>query len=139
MYPMDQLQWQFSTITEGLRLFDERACDFFTPHGYDLRDLRRLQLAYEEAIVNAVRHGNQDDPEKSVTVSLTCTAAHVRILVEDQGRGFDLAAVPDPCAPENLESPTGRGLLIMRSLMSNMTTQQTRNGMRVTLHYAKDG
>jgi serine/threonine-protein kinase RsbW len=82
--------------------------------GYPEADRFALRLALEEAIVNAIRHGNRGDPSRRVHVRFEVGPDQVLAEVEDEGEGFDPARVPDPLAPENLERPSGRGLLLMR-------------------------
>lgn len=77
-----------------------------------------IRLALEEAIINAVKHGNKLDPGKTVHVRYTISDEHFIVEIEDEGPGFDPESVPDPTAPENLERPSGRGLLLMRAYMS---------------------
>src|SRR5262249_43293465 len=77
-----------------------------------------LRLALEEAIVNAVKHGNGYDPAKRVQVRYSVSAERVLAEVEDQGTGFDPARVPDPTAPENLERSCGRGLFLIRAYVT---------------------
>jgi serine/threonine-protein kinase RsbW len=86
--------------------------------GYPERDAFALRLALEEALVNALKHGHRCDPSKEVRLRYRVTAEEAVAEVEDQGPGFDPAAVPDPLAPENLEKPSGRGLLLMRRYLS---------------------
>ena len=54
--------------------------------------------------------------------------------VEDQGVGFDPAQVPDPLAPENLERPSGRGLLLMRAYMSQVCHNEQGNCVCLCRH-----
>jgi len=75
-------------------------------------------LALEEAVVNALKHGNQGDACKCVLVSFRADAESVLVRVEDEGQGFDPASVPDPTAPENLDKPSGRGQALMRFYVS---------------------
>jgi serine/threonine-protein kinase RsbW len=82
--------------------------------GYPPRDVIGLRLALEEAVVNGLKHGNGRDPAKQVVVRYSVGFEEVLVEVEDEGPGFDPAQVPDPTAPENLEKPGGRGLLLMR-------------------------
>ena len=82
--------------------------------GYPEADRSGLWLALGEAIVNAIRHGNRGDPSRRVHVRFEVGPDQVLAEVEDEGEGFDLARVPDPLAPKNLERPSGRGLLLMR-------------------------
>jgi serine/threonine-protein kinase RsbW len=82
--------------------------------GYPLRDILRLRLALEEAILNGLLHGNGGDPAKQVVVRYAVSPEEVVGEVEDEGPGFVPERVPDPRAPENLTKPSGRGLLLMR-------------------------
>lgn len=77
-------------------------------------DYRRFTQALIEAITNAVEHGNTGDAAKRITVTCDCLPTEVKVVVEDEGRGFDPAGVPDPTLPENILGERGRGLLLMR-------------------------
>jgi prepilin-type N-terminal cleavage/methylation domain-containing protein len=100
--------------------------------GYPPRDRLAIRLSLEEAIVNGLRHGNGGDPSKQVRVRYRVDAAAMVALVEDEGPGFDPARVPDPTLPENLDKPTGRGLLLMRHYMTRV--RYSRRGNRVLLY-----
>jgi serine/threonine-protein kinase RsbW len=86
--------------------------------GYGPRDTFAVRLALEEAVVNAVKHGHGNDPRKRARVWWVVGASAVKLVVEDDGAGFDPDRVPDPCLPENEERPGGRGVFLMRSYMS---------------------
>ncbi len=96
-------------LLEHLGLYEWSASDTFAIH-----------LAAEEAIVNAIVHGNRLDPAKKVHVS--CTVSHdlARIEITDEGEGFDPALVPDCTLEERLEVPSGRGVMLMRSFMTRI-------------------
>jgi serine/threonine-protein kinase RsbW len=82
-------------------------------------------------MINAIKHGNHYDAAKSVEISCEIFADRIRIEIQDQGKGFDLSAVPDPTDPDNLESPCGRGIMLMRSFMSRVEFNE--NGNRVIM------
>ena len=82
--------------------------------GYPEEDRFGLRLALEEALVNAISHGNRGDPSRSVHVRFQVEPDRVLAEVEDEGEGFDPAPVPDTRVPENLGRSSGRGLLFMR-------------------------
>jgi serine/threonine-protein kinase RsbW len=85
---------------------------------YSEKDLWSMCLGLEEALVNALKHGNQLDPTKRVRVRFCVDAERTLVRIRDEGAGFDPDAVADPLAAENLDRPTGRGLLLMRSFLS---------------------
>jgi serine/threonine-protein kinase RsbW len=82
--------------------------------GYPEEDRFAARLALDEAISNALKHGNGGDPAKRVRLRYHVDAQRVLAEVEDQGAGFDPAQLPDPRAAENLDRPGGRGVLLMR-------------------------
>jgi serine/threonine-protein kinase RsbW len=85
---------------------------------YGAKDAFAVRLALDEAVTNAVKHGHRHDPGKKTHVSWTVTTSAVKLVVEDEGPGFDPARVPDPSLPENQQRPCGRGLFLMRTYMS---------------------
>lgn len=88
--------------------------------GYTEHDVFAIKLALEEALVNAIKHGNQMDPDKRVFVVYNVTPERFDIRITDEGAGFNPDDVPDPTAIENLERPCGRGLLLMRGFMTEV-------------------
>lgn len=86
--------------------------------GYSDKEVFAIRLALEEALVNAIKHGHKGDPSKEVQLRYHLAAECILAEIEDQGPGFKPEDVPDPFAPENLERPSGRGLLLMRSYMT---------------------
>ena len=95
--------------------------------GFTEMDIFSIKLALEEAIVNAIKHGNQMDRTKTVRVAYRVEPHRFDIMIVDEGPGFDPEDVPDPTAPENLERPCGRGLLLMRHYMSDIRYLGTGN------------
>ena len=79
-----------------------------------------IRLALEEAMQNAFRHGNRNDPRKVVTVVYEVDGECIRLKVTDEGGGFDLSSVPDPTRSENLDLPSGRGIQLMCSYMDEV-------------------
>lgn len=101
--------------------------DELRPLGYAEKDLFGIRLALEEALVNAVKHGNRNDPSKTVHVRYQSCSQQFLIEIEDEGRGFDPEGIPDPLAPENLHRPGGRGVFLMRHYMSWVQYSETGN------------
>ena len=89
-------------------------------HGWPTSDVFSIHLAVEEAIVNAIVHGNKLDPGKTVHVVCHVDAEVMRIQITDEGDGFDPAQVPDCTADDRLEVPSGRGVMLMRNFMSRL-------------------
>lgn len=94
---------------------------------YPPRDVFGIRLALEEALVNAIKHGNRMDPEKFVMVGCQIGKELVRIEIEDQGAGFKPEDVPDPTDDDNLERPCGRGIMLMRAFLSLVEYNEVGN------------
>ena len=111
------------TITSDLseaRRVQEQIEEALQAAGYTEHETFAIKLALEEALVNAIKHGNQMDPDKRVYVVFNVTAERFDIRITDEGAGFNPEDVPDPTAIENLERPCGRGLLLMRGFMTDV-------------------
>jgi serine/threonine-protein kinase RsbW len=93
------------------------------------RDVFGIKLALEEALVNAIKHGNQMDRSKTIRVAYRVLPERFDIHITDEGHGFDPGDVPDPTAVENLERPCGRGLMLMRHYMSDITFNERGNSV----------
>lgn len=79
-----------------------------------------VDVAVREAVANAIKHGNEQNPGKQVHVDLAVEEEHLIIRVEDEGQGFDPDRIQDPLAPENLLRPNGRGIFYMKSFMDDI-------------------
>jgi serine/threonine-protein kinase RsbW len=90
-------------------------------------------MAVREAAVNAVLHGNAYDPEKKIELEFERTTRDLVITIRDQGRGMDLARIPDPLAPENLLKTSGRGIFLIRSFMDDVEIHPSSTGTEIKL------
>ncbi len=79
-----------------------------------------IHVAFEEALRNAMVHGNESDPGKKVTIETEVDGDSVIIAVEDEGPGFKPEDLPDPTQDENLLKEGGRGVYLMRHLMDEL-------------------
>jgi serine/threonine-protein kinase RsbW len=96
------------------------------------RDIFCIKLALEEALVNAIKHGNQADPNKKVHIRYRITPYRFEVHIRDEGAGFNPEDVPDPLEVENLERPCGRGLLLMRHYMTDVTFHAPGNSVSMS-------
>jgi serine/threonine-protein kinase RsbW len=93
-----------------------------------------IALAVREAVANAIKHGNRQDPRKRVEIEVRVGGVEVEIRITDEGKGFDPQGLPDPLAPENLMRPNGRGILFMQRFMDDIEyTFLSEGGTVVTL------
>lgn len=95
-----------------------------------------IRLAAEEALSNACKHGNEEVPDRKIAIHVQVDGRQVTVTVEDEGRGFDPEAIPDPRADENLRIPSGRGLMLIRSFMHEVKIPHPGN--RIEMVYDAD-
>jgi serine/threonine-protein kinase RsbW len=100
-------------------------------HHFEDREIFSIRLALEEALVNAIKHGNQMDRSKKVHIRCDITSDRFDVAIVDEGPGFNPEDVPDPLWEENLERPCGRGLFLIRHYMTDVTYHPPGN--RVTM------
>jgi serine/threonine-protein kinase RsbW len=79
-----------------------------------------VKLALEEALSNALKHGNQGDASKTITVRYSVDEQRAMVIVGDEGRGFVPENVPDPTTPDRLPLPSGRGIMLISAYMDEV-------------------
>ena len=90
-----------------------------------------LFVALDEAFVNAVKHGNKNDPSKLLKITAELSPTEASFTVEDEGEGFDIREIPDPCDPANLFRTSGRGVLLIYNIMDEV--EYNAQGNRVKM------
>ena len=112
----------------------EKFVDEFSEENQIHSDLYgKILIATVEAVNNSIVHGNKEDVNKRVFLSLHMDEDIVQILVEDQGEGFDYTNLPDPTKPENLENIHGRGIYLIKHLADEV--QFYKNGTVVQMNF----
>jgi serine/threonine-protein kinase RsbW len=90
-----------------------------------------LFVALDEAFVNAVKHGNKNDPTKLVRVGAELSPREASFTIEDEGEGFDVQTIPDPRDPANLFKSSGRGVLLMYNIMDEVEYNEQGNRVKM--------
>ncbi|HET7213466.1 MAG TPA: ATP-binding protein [Terriglobia bacterium] len=81
------------------------------------------EMAVHEAVINAIHHGNKEDPSKKVYIKFLISEDRLEIHVRDEGMGFDPTTLPDPLAKENLLNISGRGIFLVRKFMDEFRVE----------------
>ena len=114
----------------------EELLDRLGEHGWASADIFSIHLAAEEAIVNAIVHGNKLDPDKKVHVECFVSPTVARIEITDEGDGFNPKDVPDCTQDDRLEVPNGRGVMLIHNFMTRV--EYNEKGNRVLLEKVRD-
>jgi serine/threonine-protein kinase RsbW len=102
--------------------------------GFDEDGLNAMGMAVRECMVNAVVHGNQYSSRKKVKLSIATSFDRMTVKIADEGAGFDLDALPDPLAQENLLNQSGRGIFLIRAFVDEFRVRRLENaGAEATL------
>lgn len=109
--------WQLKSTEPDVKVVTNEVLKALQDHHFGEDMVFAVHLAVEEAFVNAIKHGNQDDPQKNVSVECLITPEKFDISIEDEGFGFNLDGVPDPRCDDNLYKSCGRGVLLIQSYM----------------------
>lgn len=99
--------------------------------GFGGHDIFAVRLATEEALLNAIEHGNKNDKTKRVTVAYFLDPQKAEITVTDEGAGFDPITVPDCTSMENLAKCHGRGIALIRGFMDIVEFGEKGNRIRL--------
>ncbi|MGQ9630054.1 MAG: ATP-binding protein [bacterium] len=95
--------------------------------GYTGEQVSDITLSLDEALANAIEHGNRGDPTKSVHLKATLSAERVRISVRDEGEGFDYRAIPNPKDEEHRFKGSGRGVFLIKCFMDSVRFNESGN------------
>ncbi len=95
--------------------------------GFSENAIFAIRLARDEALSNAIRHGNCSDPAKPIKVDYLVDDEEVRVSICDEGRGFNPDALPDPTLEANLDRPHGRGVMLMKAYMTRVDFNERGN------------
>ena len=136
----DQAGWQTSielpSERGASRLIMEELLDRLGEHGWASADIFSIHLAAEEAIVNAIVHGNKLDVDKKVQVKCFVSPKAARIEITDEGDGFKPEEVPDCTQDDRLEVPNGRGVMLIHNFMTRV--EYNEKGNRVLMEKVRD-
>ena len=125
---MPSLSWTLDSTLESVDAAEESVRVFAQQAGFEESDWYFIGLAAREILVNAIKHGNRFDPAKKVGLHLSTDNRQLIVEIEDQGEGFRIEDVPDPCLPENLGRDSGRGLILAKGIMDEFRIESGSAG-----------
>lgn len=130
---MNTIKLEIPSLAENIRMIESFIDN--AKEKFHLEDdiYGNIMIAVTESVNNAIRHGNQNDKDKNVSLQLICDESNIKFFVNDEGNGFDYHDLPDPTAPENIEKPGGRGIFLMKHLADEVSFKN--NGASVELTF----
>lgn len=125
--------FQISSRIEGIYPLEQRVLAIVRSLGFCQDDLFSLRLAMDEALINAIMHGNGGHEHKRVFVSLAVTRQFVQVTIRDEGDGFDINSLFDPTEDEHVHDTHGRGVFLIRQFMTEVTFNEKGNEITFAL------
>ena len=122
-----------SSKVENLNLVDSFIDEVFSNFEFSEQFYGNVLISVHEAVNNAIFHGNQNNPEKKITIESFLEDECLVITVEDEGNGFNYEDLPDPTDTENLEKPYGRGIFLISHLSDKFEFYE--NGRKIEMKF----
>jgi serine/threonine-protein kinase RsbW len=118
---------------EKIQVVERRTERFATRIGLSEDDIDSLGIAVTEVVSNAIKHGNRGDISKKVHIEFILDDDKVKVVIRDEGKGFDPDDIANPLDPENLYKDSGRGIFIVKELMDDVKYRFHKKGTEIIL------
>ena len=127
---------KINSIPENLREVEKLIDEISIQYSLESDMYGKVLIASIEAVNNSIVHGNRSNPEKIVAIGVENNNEKLRILIQDEGPGFDYDHIPDPTAPENIENIHGRGVFLMNHLSDEVNFLDNGAGVELIFNIA---
>ena len=134
MYRSFKIESRISSLRQVENAIDEATQEL----GISQVSYGKILVSALEAVNNAIMHGNNNNPDKSVSIEMEYLHEVLRIQIDDEGEGFIPENVPDPTRPENIEECNGRGVYLMKHLADELVYNQFGNSVTMTFKNIRD-
>lgn len=127
---------KINSIPENLREVEKLIDEISVQYSLESDMYGKVLIASIEAVNNSIVHGNKSNPDKIVAIGVENNNEKLRILIQDEGPGFDYDHIPDPTAPENIENIHGRGVFLMNHLSDEVNFLDNGAGVELIFNIA---
>ncbi len=124
MQGVKNISIEIPSLPENIRIIESFIDNAKEKYQLDDDIYGNIMIAVTEAVNNAIKHGNKDNSEKNVSISLSLEEGLIKFTIQDEGDGFDYHLLPDPTSPENVSKPGGRGIFLMRNLSDEVNFKE---------------
>jgi serine/threonine-protein kinase RsbW len=132
---MNSLKIQIPSLLENIRIVESFIDNI--KERYNINDdiYGNIMVSVTESVNNAIKHGNQMNKDKNVTLTTIYEDNLVKFIIEDEGPGFDFNNLPDPTSPEMLEQVGGRGIFLMKHLSDEVKFSNEGKSVELTFYF----
>ena len=100
---------------KNLAMVESHLAEFFNGNNISMTLFNNIYLCISEAVINSIEHGNHGIKSKNVTVKIKFTGNFLKVMICDEGNGFNILNLKDPTSKENVRKEFGRGIHIIKS------------------------
>jgi len=115
---------------EKVEKFSQKIC---LKMGFSSEQSDNMAIALTELAVNAMVHGNKENPKKKITLHAVFGENTLQVSVEDEGEGFNPDKLPDPTNSNNIMKEHGRGIFLVQNLIDEVRFASSESGMKIIL------
>lgn len=131
--PLSTEKMVISSTVDELERVDETTERIATTMGFTDDARADLGICVTEAVNNAIGHAHGYNASLKIEIEFKQYPESLHVCIRDHGPGFDVEALPDPTAPENLLKDHGRGVMLIRALMDAVVVHRLSDGMLIEL------
>lgn len=124
--------YRIPSLTSEIYPVQKEILSVLAEEGFDENSIFAIRLAMDEALINAIKHGNKNDPEKFVELSFRCEEDRAVVSIQDEGDGFDHSHITDPRDEEGLNRTHGRGIFLIKQFMTEVAFNDKGNHITFT-------
>ena len=133
------ISFEIPSETGFIKKASRKVLQYLEPYGLDKSVLFDIKLSFEEAVRNAMAHGNRSNRELPVKINCAVDSGRLEITIEDSGGGFDPKKIPDPTKGANLLKGSGRGVYLIRRLMDEVEYNAKGNRIKIIKNLIQSG
>lgn len=130
--------YSIPSLTSEIYPVEQEILDVLSVEGFDENSVFAIRLAMDEALINAIKHGNRNDPSRTVHVEFQCDREQAIISVIDEGDGFDHGNLEDPRNKDGLNKTHGRGIFLIKQFMTEVAFNEKGNHITFTFKKGHD-
>ena len=133
------IDYKLNLSIGGIPAFVNDLLKRLEPLGVDRKNIFDIRLSLEEALINAVKHGNRLDKNKGVFLKIDVSPQLLEIEIKDEGRGFDHKNIPSPTDEKNIDKSSGRGIFLIKKFMDKVEFLDGGTKIKMVKYWKKRG
>lgn len=127
-------KYVFESDINSLRKIESFLADFFENQCISKKDYNRILLCLKEAALNSIMHGNKYIQHKKVIIEIIYSNNWLRLIIIDEGDGFDYENLPNPLAEENILKEKGRGIFLIKNLSDEVLFRNKGSEIEIKIY-----